>query len=417
MRQGSALLIAVLVMGILLTLTLGLSDLVIREIRQTTDVVSAGKAYFAAEAGVENALLDLHENLPGFETASSSDCVSGDLYQSVKDDPSNPAFDPTHPPCYRILSKADKTYNNVPSFDADKPIFLNGGDVPTNVNFVYSDHPKATYKDLPLSQTAVIPLYSATGSSDPNNQYTNVTNFLIEYYVDYSAFNNFGQISTDDLKNLDVLRWKIFGRPNATSGADQSKTDAISDFFPSVHDASASSPMCIGTDQSLSNGSCLFPVFGMISDNTSQIGGPSGSPAGLWSAARQCYLSDSSGVIGQLNDIQTSDTGGCTISDFIGSHNQNYLVLTNVINPDVLLPGQLLDSPEAKAKFTIHYRVIAAPAQNPDDPRLVREAASISSDGYAANGQVKQSIDVKINQSSFLPVFNFSLYHTDTKTQ
>jgi len=397
-KEGSALLIAVLVMGILLTLTLGLSDLVIREIRQTTDVVSAGKAYFAAEAGVENALLDLHNNLPGYQTRDLADAQND--YVQVGDDPANLNAQ------YRILNKA----STVPSFDPDKPITVPGSDIPTNVNFVYASAPEATYKDLPLNQSAIIPLYSATG--DASNPYENVSNFLIEYYVDYSAYSDDVVVKSKDLINLDVLRWKIFGRPQDQTADSQNLTDAISDFFPASKDASAATPMCIGTDQTLQpngeNQGCLFPIFS--GDDTAG----STADAHSWSAARECYLSDSSTIQGQLNGVQTN----CDIKDFIAHHNQNYVVLTNAINPDVLLPGQDLTSPEAKAKFTIHYRIIAAPGPGVDDtgaPQLVREAAAISSDGFAAAGQVKQTIDVNINQSSFLPVFNFSLYHTCTK--
>lgn len=390
-KKGSALLIAILVMGILLTLTLGLSDLVIREIRQTTDVVAAGKAYFSAEAGIENALMDLHENLPGYETKNPGD--PSDPYVPLQD--SATGLDAR----YRILNKA----SSVPFFDPDKPIFLGSSKVPTNISFVYSAAPEATYNDIPLSESAVIPLYS---SSDDGTTYNNVTNFLIEYYVNFNdAEVQQSGISQGDFKNLDILRWKIFGKPKPELGGDPLTTDAISDFFPATFDSSASTPMCIGTDQSLdSGGGCIFPVL------EAKPSTPSG--ASLWGAARECYGTDSGGSGGSLADIQTA----CTIQNFIERHDQNYLVLTNVINPDVLLPGQSLNTAEAKAKFKIHYRVIAQPGPNPaptdSNPKLVREAASVTSDGFAANGQVKQSIDVKINQSSFLPVFNFSLYHT-----
>ncbi len=252
-KKGSALLIAILVMGILITLTLGLSNLVIREISQTTDVVSAGKAYFAAEAGIENALLDLHENLPGYETQNPGD----------PNDPYVPIQDPATglDARYRIQSKADPTYNNVPSFDSDKPVFLTG-DVPTNVSFAYSDHPEATYKDLPLSESAVIPLYSANS----DGTFSNVTNFLIEYYVDFTQDEaTASQINSGDFKKIDILRWKIFGKPDPNQGGDISKTDSISDFFPSTFEASASFPMCIGTDQSLAptanHQGCQFPAL------------------------------------------------------------------------------------------------------------------------------------------------------------
>ena len=390
LSSGSALLVAILVMGILMTLTLGLSDLVIREIRQTGDMVAAGKAYFAAEAGVENALLDLHENLPGYETAHGVN----DNYVSIKDEASG--LDAR----YRILNKA----SSVPFFDQDKPIFLGNSNVPTNVNFVYKFAREATFSELPLSESAVIPLYS---SSDDGKTYENVKDFLIQYYVNFNdtELQQSGFNSPDEFNNLDILRWKIFGKPAV---GDTTKTDAISDFFPAAFKSSARNPMCIGTLQSLDpDGGCLFPVLAQDSEKN--------LPQSLWGAARECYLSDS-GITGQLKDIQTAETGGCTIQDFIQHHVQNYLVLGNVINPDVLLPGQKLDTAEAKAKFKIYYRIIAAPGINPPatdtNPKLVREAASISADGFAANGQVKQSIDVKINQSSFLPVFNFSLYHT-----
>ena len=388
-KSGSALLIAILVMGILMTLTLGLMDLVIREIRQTGDLIAAGQAYFSAEAGVENGLMDLYQNLPGYETKNPLD--PNDLYITLQDFPAGLQAR------YRILNKA----SSVPFFDPDKPIFLGSGNVPTNINFVYSAAPEATYNDLPLSESVVIPLYSAADDGSLQN----VTKFLIEYYVSYDSAE-LGQslIAPQDFLKLDILRWKVFGKPGV--GGDVSKTDAISDFFPADYNSSAATPMCIGTYPGLDTGGCIFPAL------DAKAGAPVG--ATLWGAARECYTSDSGSTGGALADIQNT----CTIENFINNHNQNYLVLTNVINPDILLPGQNLNTAEAKAKFKIHYRVVAEPGFNPvktdTNPKLVREVASISADGFASNGRVKQSIDVKINQSSFLPVFNFSLYHTDT---
>lgn len=389
-KNGSALLIALLVMGILLTLTLGLSDLVIREIRQTGDVVASGKAYFSAEAGVENALLDLRENLPGYETQNPADVK--DKYVKIQD--SATGLDGR----YRILNKAD----SVPFFDPDKPIFVPGSDVVTNVNFVYSDHAEATFNDLPLSESVVIPLYSVGQDHQPQK----VQNFLIEYYVKFDGHElALSGIPEGNFANLDILRWKVFGKPDPVLGGDPAKlakTDAISDFFPAMYDASENTPMCIGTDPSLAPAptgqGCKFPV---LAKDASTMDGD------LWGAARECYVSDAGGG-GDLANIQKK----CTIQNFITNHVQNYLVLTNVINPDVLLPGQNLETAGSKKRFTISYRVIARPGDA--EPKLVREAAAISADGFAANGQVKQSIDVKLNQSSFLPVFNFSLYHTDT---
>ncbi|MFO0781180.1 MAG: pilus assembly PilX N-terminal domain-containing protein [Candidatus Gracilibacteria bacterium] len=389
-REGSALLIAVLVMGILITLTLGLSDLVIREIRQTSDVVGAGKAYFAAEAGVENALMDLHQNLPGFETKNPSD--PSDKFIKIQDPATG--LDAR----YQILNKADK----VPYFDPEKPIFLGPNQGPTNVDFVYTDHAEVTFNEIPLSESVVIPLYSAKDDGSAER----VDNFLIEYYVNYQDINlNLAGLNNADVKNLDILRWKIFGKPDPALGGNPAKTEAISDFFPSAYNASANTPMCIGTDDTLApNGAdqgCLKPVLAV--NASSDDGG-----ATFWGAARECYGSDSGASGGALADIQKV----CTIQNFVKTHIQNYLVLTNVINPDVLMPGMNLNTAEAKQRLKIFYRVVARPGQS--EPKLVREAAAISADGFAGDGKVKQSIDVKINMSSFLPVFNFSLYHTKT---
>jgi hypothetical protein len=411
-KKGSALLVAILMMGVLMVLTLGLSDLVISEIRQTTDVVSAGRAYFAAEAGVENALLDLHQNLPGFEKTPPAqlppgypcDVVGGyvpvdETVNGIKVD-SDLTFDPADPPCYRISSKADSDYNNVPSFDHNQPIFLksNGlsNGVATNVDFVYSDHPEATYDDLDLSQSAVIPLYSAdsTGSG-----YTNVQNFLVEYYLDFNPDEfQASKIPTSDFNELDVLRWKIFGHPNG----DLTRTESISDFFPADYDAGQNDPVCIGNDPT--NDLQNNPEY------TCKKAIPKNA---FFGSARECYGSDAGFMAGSRKGGNTKNPvmTDCSIQSFIASHSQNYLVLTNVVNPDVLLPGWEISDPEASSLFKIHYRIIAEPDPN---KRLVRQAAAISAVGYAENGQVKQSIDVNIDQSSFLPVFNFSLYQTCT---
>jgi len=401
-RSASALLIAILVMGILLTLTLGLSDLVIREIRQTTDLVASGKAYFAAEAGIEDALLDLHENLPGYETPM------GSTQQSLGDS----SYD------YTIFNKADK----VPYFDPNQPIFLKPDEPAINSNFIYIDKPEVTYNALPLGGSAMIPLYSDNGQGGPG-RFPDVTEFIVEYYVCFGGPDQQGDSgicnnivdNISSLEYLDILRWKIFGRPKDDVNG---KTESISDFYPSAANANANNPVCMGSvgdPSSLDpNGRCM-PAETYVGDGNT-----------LFSAARECYKSDAGYNTTGGADIKTSNTvspgneaivhiGYCTISDFIRYHEQNYLVLTNVINPDIInVNYNPIDNPSSVLKTNIYYRVIARNG-NPDSPKLVREAASITANGYASNGQVKQSIDVKIGLSSFLPVFNFSLYHTDTR--
>jgi len=99
---------------------------------------------------------------------------------------------------------------------------------------------------------------------------------------------------------------------------------------------------------------------------------------------------------------------GCSISTFVDYHTRNYITLTNVVNPDLIGVD-----PDVRPELAnIYYRVIAKEGSS----QLVREFADISADGFARNGTFKQSIDVKLGMSSFLPVFNFSLYRTDTES-
>jgi len=145
-REGSSLIVAILVMGILLTLTLGLSNLVIKEIRQTSDIVASSEAYYAAEAGIERAMYELAQGAPGYETEGGwveEDAGEEDLdYQ------------------YKIENKGD----SIPYFPADEPIFLNAGDqvAAYNRNSVYQNNPEMTYNVLPLNQTVTIPLFTST---------------------------------------------------------------------------------------------------------------------------------------------------------------------------------------------------------------------------------------------------------------
>jgi hypothetical protein len=64
--RGSALLISILLMSFVIVFGLGISSLIVDSVRVERNVIEAGKAYFAAEGGVEEALY-WHENaLPGY---------------------------------------------------------------------------------------------------------------------------------------------------------------------------------------------------------------------------------------------------------------------------------------------------------------------------------------------------------------
>lgn len=403
-RKGSALLVAVLVMGILMTLTLGLSALVIREIRQTGDIVAAGKAFYAAEAGVETALLSLHENLPGYQTKNLLDADSDGWI--------NKEVDVNLDYRYRIRNQGDK----YPYFDQDAPVYLTPG-IGVTKDFLYANGGpnEATYNVLGLNQTTTIPLFVDCG----DGSFKDVKNFVLEYYVDFDLDPENTLHLGNKIQDFDVLRWKLFGEPKDADPSGVSRTHAISDFYPAHENDSAQNPVCIGSDLALAN-NCIIPTARPVNIDKEYVANwdtekvdPGAELQNAWGVARECYAKDAGPIVAP-SDIQK----GCNIATFMQQHKKNYLTITNVVNPDIV---GILNPVIRNARANIFYRVVAekdpqqsCPNENlGDQDVMVREYAAISSDGFASNKAVKQSVDVKLKLNSFLPVFNFTLFRTD----
>ena len=401
-KSGSAMLVALLMMGVLMTLTLGLSTLIVREIRQTGDIVSAGQAYYAAEAGMENALFDLAETLPGYETEV--------IYPGEEEKEEFLNYQ------YSIGNKG----NAFPYFPEDEPVFLDPNSAVSS-KVLYDDFSERTYNVLPLNESVTIPLFTVGDDGSINN----IDSFLVQYYVNFEDRENFAKIQRAEesdverpikLQEFDILRWKLFGNPchgnKKCDSYDSLTTDAISDFYPATEGVSEDSPVCIGTPDLLDAGyySCFAPVI----EDVTNVGEYNYTDVNeIWDAAgfsfaRQCFVSEVSGkIVGSLQ-------GGvimkkCTIKNFINTHTKNYLTLTNMVNPDII--GINPDTTPQYAN--IYYRIVTG---EEDQNKIVREFADIKSDGFSRDGSVVQSVNAKLRMSSFLPVFNFSLYRTDTTT-
>lgn len=433
-KKGSALLITILMMGVLMTFTLGISTLVIREIKVTQSIVDANKAYYASEAGVERALLGLTKNLAGYEPKGKF------LETNAEVDPFLSKYDPSYSYKFDTSNQTD----SVPSFSDDSPIFVDkaaftdssGETVADCVlsnssnpfafaytkDQLYQDCPRATYRKLGLNETAIIPLYS----TDASGIATSVNDFLIEYYLNvkdgsalYPPFNGI------KLENFDVLRWKIYGQPLA--GSDVQRTESIADFYPGVTNNSADRPVCIGTDATIravkatdgkTEETCIFPSLSKRPPTKDDLEGSEDlSDVTLWSAARECYQTDAGVAVtgGQLIKGTTKgDFTGCLMRDFVDNHQQNYLILTNMVNPNIVGIANIND-PSQLARADIYYRVLARrdePDSSVPAPKLVKDYAEIKSLGFAANNNVVKSLDVRYKAPGFLPVFNFSLYKT-----
>jgi hypothetical protein len=412
-RQGSALIVTLMLMAILLVLTLGLSMLTISQIRQTGDVIGAGKAYYAAEAGIEIALLGLKEHLPGFQT-QGLEGADADGWVEVKADDSASMSGDNLSFRYRIRNQGDA----YPYFDADTPIFLSP-DVGIPKQVLYTQHPDKTYNVLALNQTVTIPLFIDCGDGV---HYKDVKNWLLQYYVDFDTDpNNKLQLGTK-IDDFDILRWKLFGEPINPDLLAPARTHAISDFYPASENDSPTKPVCIGSDLSLAQ-DCIIPLASYVSITNEEIANWNNFKVtpevfnNAWSSARECYTRDAGSLVApSLTGVQK----GCNIKTFIDTHRKNYLTITNVVNPDII---GITDPVLRAAKANIYYRIIAKPDPTQTCPNetsvenknniMAREYAQISADGYAGNGKYKQSIDAKLKQNSFLPVFNFTLFRTD----
>lgn len=316
--SGSALLIALIIMGILLTLTLGVSQLLLGTYKENRLLLEKTKAWYAAESGVEQALFEIAENPPGYETTEANVNIgTGTKYG------------------YSI----EATGNAYPR--QNQPGMMN-----TSENFA----------NLRLNEAVVIPLFRINNENTENK----AEDFRVDYFFQPDFSGNMGKFLYED---LDILRWKIFG---IKQNGDVQEMEVISEYVPMKEgNRTSNNPSCVGT-----NNNC-------------------------WNAAKY-YQKDQYGYYNLIPQYP--------IETFLNEHNKNFLVLSNILNID-LIGGSLSDRDKMRIA-TIRYRVI----NNDNDENLTLPYIKIQSDGES--GGAKQSIDLSVKRESFLPVFNYALYRT-----
>ncbi|MEK7524038.1 MAG: hypothetical protein AAB588_03315 [Patescibacteria group bacterium] len=328
-NNGSALLIALVLMGILMSLSIGISGLLIGALRDSTLLVQKTKAWYAAESATEHALLDIAQNPPGFETTQvvapfgRSNGLASPRLGLVDSEVSGVRGE------YQIKARS-REIPNVPAYQ------------------IQSDSDR--YAVLRYNESITIPLFS--GPSDGET----IKQFRVNYYFSPDLALRGEQVSN----NLDILRWKIFGI------AHDGTMEVMSEFFPADKGNSAAAPTCLGTNNQCYNYAKFYER----------------APDGFH-------------IVEQY-----------AISTFLEQHTQNFLVLTNITNVD-LIAGSL-STAEKQDIANIRYRVIVEDS----DPKaqLTLPSIQITADGFA--GTAKQSLDLTIPRDSFLPVFNYALYRT-----
>jgi len=350
---GSALIIALLMMGILMTLALGLSSLVIREVRITADIVHSEKAYYAAESGIESGLLDLHQNLPGFQVEGGSfpdEDLGLDFQYSLKNKTKVLPFVDTDIVPYAVAQNSPRQY---------------------------------LYNKLDLNQTVMLPLFVA----DEDNNIVPITEFRVEYFIDADIAGNYG----GQIERLDILRWKITGIKNDEGANPEEKkyfTETIGDYLPPFA-GGETTPSCFGTDNA-------YGAITVEEINYTEC-------AKYYPFARESYTYVRDTDSGELITTKRDELNPITISDFLTNHRVNYLTISNLFNPAVLegLPE------DQKNRASIYYRIIVPR----DEEFIVRDYAKISSTGF--DGKLRHQLEALVSPKKFLPVFTFSLYRTD----
>lgn len=318
-NDGSALLIAMLLMGILITLSLGVSGLLIGTLRDSRLLLEKTRAWYAAESGLEHALFAVSEHGPGFGAKETMQLPDAHF-------------------SYDLIATAKK----IPNKELDS---------------------EESYSSLGLNESVVIPLFRTleSGAADP------VKNFRVDYYLPLELQKHGGVTYS----NLDVLRWKIFGL--TTSGLHPGAMEVVNEFLPmAMGQNTANNPSCLGNP--LSRSDC-------------------------WNGARYFQFN---GETGEYNPVEKFP-----IETFMNQHTQNFLVLTNIVNTDLIASFGLTDA-EKKKMATIQYRI--AEEDGDENPRLTLPTIHIKSDGFS--GGTKQSIDVTVKRETSLPVFDYALYRT-----
>jgi hypothetical protein len=314
-KEGSSLLITLIVMGILLTLSLGVSDLMMGTMKDTRLLLEKTKAWYAAESGIEISLLKIADNAPGYEDSGEEN------------------FDPAE-----AGTKFSYQIHAAASVIPEKEAY----EIKTDAD---------RFADLQLSSSVVIPLFRGANPEDT------VKKLRVEYYLAPNLNIAGGHVDED----LDILRWKIFGI------ASDGKMEVINEFLPLMQGNSASSPTCFGTGTNCWNASKFYKRL-PISEGVSEY---------------------------QIIDRFPIET-------FLNEHKQNFLVLTNMMNIDMI--AGVLSNRDKERVAQIRYRII----DEENKKQLTLPETLITSDGFAGN--TKQSINLKLQRESFLPVFNYALY-------
>jgi len=396
-ENGTALIVAMLIMGVLIAISLALASLIFGEVKITRELIDSGKAYYSAESGIEESLYYLSTELPGWEP-SNNQWVGLKVNGGSTIDPNDLGSARS-----KFRYEVKNTCTSYPCIDD-----MDTSGVGTDI----LDMQSAFYDVLPLNQSITIPMFVVkTGNVEA------IKDFVVEYYA---AFDTSDLRFFTPLSGWDILRWKIFGMKKYGT---EYVTESISDFVPVTSISSgvgtnASSPSWFGTSAAACTSSVGASGINCLNYSGGWFASQKNPSLACTNMEARDYYSYTPGINKEY--ITTEPCHG--IDTFVTDHlpgppentGLNYLTLTNIMNPAMFDNSKSatgnLNLQEREKKSDLYFRVEVGKDASGAQQKIVREYADITSDG--TSGNASQSINVKLRRNSYMPVFNFSIYST-----
>lgn len=350
-KKGSALVMSLFFMAILVVLSFAVNYMLLNEVRSERNFLEGVKAYYSAEAGIEDALLQVSVSNAGVDIVDKVDVAFVQEAMNLSSDEVENISGSKY--TYDVMSRG--SYNPCPFEDEE------GG-----------------FAVLKSGESVVIPL---TGNDE----------FKVEYYIVNTKYP-FDTPNNNDpswVMQNDVLRWKILGNRN-----DNDKLEAISEYIPiyDVNHNASNKPSTFGTDTD-------FPEykFGKYYDiidgatfETSDL---------LYAGDFDPFANDfAAGAFHYVFHAQYP------IADFLSGHTNNQLVLTNYLNviPPTAPETELIYDAD---DYELYYRLTA-----PDRTDVACSAVQVIADGFSENEDFKQSIEVIRPLDQAAPFTDFVWY-------
>ena len=356
---------SLLFMTILIVLSFAVNVMILNEIRSEHNFLQGVKAYYSAEAGVEDGLLQvsLHNAGESIAPQGNVDFVA-DAYTVA---PS--AFDEDD-----VNDVLQNTYSyTVASRGAMNPC-------------LFESQTEQGYAKLEAGESVMIPL--------TDNDFFQVEYYVVNTEYPYDTPNN----NPSFVMQNDVLRWKILG--NRVNGEHVGKVEGISEYIPvyGVNFNAPNSPSAFGTHAF--NGQVEYQR-GKYYDILDGV---------TFDTADSVYLEDSAfsdnfaeGGFHYVYHPQYE------IQSFLGEHTNNVLMLTNYLNviPPTNSEVELIYDAN---DYDLYYRIHDSGSNRND---IACSAVQVSANGVSEDGTFRQSIDVirPVDQAS--PVTDFVWYQRE----